>query len=90
MVRSSAQRCTGKGAIQRDYRDPTNQIRLPIHDTIVELERQSIHALHAITISAGMLLRGEQFMEYGVKATLEIVVGDRATNFLAQIQINSI
>jgi hypothetical protein len=62
---------------------------LPIHDANAELQRQSVHALHAITISAGMLLRGEQFMEYGVDATLEIVVGDRATNFLAQIQIKS-
>ncbi len=62
---------------------------LPIHDANAELQRQSIHALHAITMPAGLLLRVVQVMDYGVDATLEIVVGDRATNYLAQVQIKS-
>jgi len=62
---------------------------LPIHDANAELQRKSIHALHAVTDGGGFLLRGVQNMDYGVDATLEIVVGERATNFIAQVQIKA-
>lgn len=62
---------------------------LPIHDSKSELQRQSFHALYAITAGAQVLVRDERFMDYGVDASLEVLADGRATNFRSQVQIKS-
>jgi hypothetical protein len=62
---------------------------LPIHDANAELQRQSFHALYAITKPAGLIVRLTQYMDYGVDATIEILAANRVTNYVAQVQIKS-
>lgn len=60
---------------------------LPTADAASALQRDSFKALHALLPSHQYILREERADDYGVDASLEIIVDGRATNMRSHLQI---
>jgi hypothetical protein len=60
---------------------------LPKADANSALQRQSLAALQHVIAHEHLVIRDERVDDYGVDASLEVVVSGEATNFRAQVQL---
>jgi hypothetical protein len=60
---------------------------LPHSDENAALQRESFASLHALLPAREFILRDERAEDYGVDASLEVLVGGRATNCRSQVQL---
>jgi hypothetical protein len=67
---------------------PEQQGLLPIYSHEKRLENESLDELRPV-LRGFFLIRDERAQDYGVDVSLEVIIGDRATNYRSMVQVKA-